>query len=488
MSDASSAATPQLLNSLSARLLVLTISFIMLAEVMIYVPSISRFRLVYLEEKLSAGELASLALDATPDNMVSKELAGDLLGHAGARLVVRKGPQSRRLVLGDYMPSEIEASFDLRDATAPMLIRDAFMALRPRQDRMIRIIGGSKVRTGTTIEVVIDEAPMVAAMYDYSVRILTLSVVISLITAAMVFLTLHLLMVRPMRRITASMIAFRQNPQDTHNIPGRASRGDEIGVARRELAAMQGELRAALRQQERLAQLGTAVSKMSHDLRNILATAQLVSDRIASSDDPAVRKVTPTLIGAIDRAVDLCSHTLRFVRPDDAPLRLMTFDLSELAEDLSGSLGLPPNGSIIWANEIEPEFEINADRDEIYRVLLNLARNGVQAMQGNVNRDDQHISANDLTADATDLQFDQITMTAARTDAGVVIEVSDTGPGLPEGARNNLFKAFASTAKVGGTGLGLAIAFDIAKAHGGELSVVSSDQNGTRFRLTLPGA
>jgi signal transduction histidine kinase len=488
MSDAGSSATPQLLNSLSARLLVLTISFIMLAEVMIYVPSISRFRLVYLEEKLSAGELASLALDATPDNMVSKELAGDLLGHAGARLVVRKGPQSRRLVLGDYMPSEIEASFDLRDASAPMLIRDSFMALRPRQDRMIRIIGASKVRVGTTIEVVIDEAPMVAAMYDYSVRILTLSVVISLITAALVFLTLHLLMVRPMRRITASMIAFRQNPQDTLIIPGRASRGDEIGVARRELAAMQGELRAALRQQERLAQLGTAVSKMSHDLRNILATAQLVSDRIASSDDPAVRKVTPTLIGAIDRAVDLCSHTLRFVQPDDAPLRLMTFDLSELAEDLSGSLGLPPNGSIIWANEIEPEFEINADRDEIYRVLLNLARNGVQAMQGNAERLERDSPAGDLAADTTGLKFDQITLTAARADAGVVIEVCDTGPGLPEGAKNNLFKAFASTAKVGGTGLGLAIAFDIARAHGGELNVVSSDQNGTRFRLTLPNA
>jgi signal transduction histidine kinase len=410
MSDPAAAA-PQLFNSLSARLLMLTISFIMLAEVLIFVPLISRFRLVYLEEKLAAGELASLALDATPDNMVSEELARDLLRHAGARLVVRKGPKSRRLVLGDYMPSEIEASFDLRNTSPPVLIVDAFMALWPASNRLIRLIGASKERANTIIEVVIDEGPLVARMYDYSVRIMTLSLVISLITGALVFLSLHLLMVRPMRRVTASMVAFRRNPWDPGSILAESTRGDEIGVARRELAAMQGELRAALGQQERLARLGTAVSKVSHDLRNILATAQLVSDRIADSEDPAVRRVTPTLINAIDRAVDLCSHTLRFVQPADAPLRLMTFDLSDLADDLSGSLGLPPNGSIVWLNDIEPGFEIEADRDEIYRLLLNLARNGVQAMQA------QRMRVERTDAEAADV-IDRLTMTARRASAG----------------------------------------------------------------------
>ena len=293
-----SPSSPQLLNSLSARLLVLTITFIMVAEVLIYVPSISRFRLVYLQEKLAAGELASLALEATPDNMVSKELTMELLGHAGARLVVRKGPKTRRLMLGDYEPSEIAMSFDLRESSAPRLIADAFAALRPGKNRLIRVVGDSRSKSETMIEVVIDEAPMVAAMYDYSVRIMSLSVVISFITAALVFLSLHRLMVRPMRRITESMIEFRKNPQDPDNVIAASSRGDEIGVARRELAAMQGELRSALRKQERLVQLGTAVSKMGHDLRNILATAQLVSDRLAGSEDPDVRKVTPTLIGA----------------------------------------------------------------------------------------------------------------------------------------------------------------------------------------------
>jgi signal transduction histidine kinase len=467
-------------SSLSARLLLLTICFIMVAEIMIFVPSISRFRLVYLEEKLSAGELASLALEATPDNMVSEELARDLLGHAGAKLVVRKGRETRKLLLGDYMPSEIGASFDLRDTSPPHLIIDAFEALFGGDDgdehRLIRVVGSSMARADSTIEVVIDEGPMVAAMSDYSVRIMSLSVVISLITAALVFLSLHWMMVRPMRRLTASMVAFRENPQDAENVITVTARRDEIGIARRELAEMQNEIRDSLKQQERLAQLGTAVSKMSHDLRNILATAQLISDSIAQSSDPAVRKVTPTLVSAIDRAVDLCSHTLRFVRAKDAPLRLMDFDLSELADDLGGSLGLPMDGTISWSNNIPPGFEIRADRDELFRAILNLSRNAVQAVHARQSDQDDGVFQG------------QVSISANRDQNGVDIVFDDNGSGIPEEAKAKLFKAFAGSAKVGGSGLGLAIANDIATSHGGELSLVRTGVDGTQFRLHLPQA
>jgi signal transduction histidine kinase len=468
-------------SSLSARLLLLTICFIMIAEITIYVPSISRFRLVYLQEKLSAGELASLALEATPDNMVSEELARDLLGHAGAKLVVRKGKETRKLLLGDYMPSEIAASYDLRDTSPPHLIMDAFEALisgdTGKDTRLIRVVGGSMARPDSTIEVVIDEGPMVMAMSDYSVRIMSLSVVISLITAALVFLSLHWMMVRPMRRLTASMVDFRENPQDANNVIAVTPRRDEIGIARRELAQMQNEIRDSLKQQERLAQLGTAVSKMSHDLRNILATAQLISDSIAQSSDPAVRKVTPTLVSAIDRAVDLCSHTLRFVRAKDAPLRLMDFDLSELADDLGGSLGLPMNGTIAWSNDIPSGFEINADRDEIYRAILNLSRNAVQAVQGEIAEND------DL-----ETPHGKVSISADRTVKGVDINFVDDGPGISEAAKAKLFKAFSGSAKAGGSGLGLAIANDIATSHGGELELVKTGSDGTHFRMHLPDA
>lgn len=406
--------------------------------------------------------------------MVSDELARELLGHAGAWMVVRKSP-NRKLMLGDNAASEISQSYDLRQSSVFSLIVDAFAALQPGPNRLIRLVDASRKNPDTVIEVVIDEAPMVAGMYDYSVRIMTLSVVISLITAALVFLSLHRLMVRPMRRITASMVAFRENPQDLKNVIADSTRGDEIGVAWRELAAMQGELRAALRQQERLARLGTAVSKMSHDLRNILATAQLVSDSIADSEDPEVKRMTPVLFKAIDRAVDLCSHTLRFVRPDSAPLRLMQFDLSEIADYIGGSLGLGVTNAITWNNLIAPGFEINADRDEIYRALLNISRNAVQALQGE-------------PADGMSRADGRVVISAQRTSNGVSIELDDNGPGLPEQARTHLFKAFAGSEKSGGSGLGLTITRDIAKSHGGDLTLISSDNTGTRFRLHLPDA
>ena len=498
-------------SSLSARLLLLTICFIMVAEILIYVPSISRFRQVYMQEKLSAGELASLALEATPDNMVSEELARDLLGHAGAKLVVRKGLETRKLLLGDYMPSEIRASFDVRDTSPLHLITNAFGALfsdrSSDEPRLIRVVGGSMARPDSTIEVVIDEGPMVAAMSDYSVRILTLSVVISLITGALVFLSLHWMMVRPMRRLTAGMVAFRENPQDTDNIIAVTSRRDEIGIARRELAQMQNEIQDSLKQQERLAQLGTAVSKMSHDLRNILAKAQLISDSIAQSSDPAVRKVTPTLISAIDRAVDLCSHTLRFVRAKDAPLRLMDFDLSELADDLGGSLGLPLNDTIAWSNDIAPGFEINADRDELFRAILNLSRNAVQAVQLKLVTSDVKAGSFDkdsLVGGPPDKGSPdkgspdkgspgkgspgKVSISASRDNNGVAIDFIDNGSGIPDEAKAKLFKAFAGSVKAGGSGLGLAIANDIAQSHGGALDLVSTGNEGTHFRLHLPKA
>ena len=115
-------------------------------------------------------------------------------------------------------------------------------------------------------------------MIDFAGRILLLSVMISLITAGLVFLSLNALMVRPMRRITASMMAFRRDPEDPAATLPQTSRADEIGMAQRELIDMQASLRAALRQKERLAALGTAVTKINHGLRNILPTAALVSE------------------------------------------------------------------------------------------------------------------------------------------------------------------------------------------------------------------
>ncbi|HZD26701.1 MAG TPA: HAMP domain-containing sensor histidine kinase [Alphaproteobacteria bacterium] len=453
-------------RGMSARLLVLTVAFVMLAEVLVYVPSISRFRLVYLESRIETGYLASLALKATPDNMVSQALENELLANAKVRGVVAKQPDRRTLMLSEDMPPSVDASFDLRNPTVPELIGDALMTFL-HGHRVIRAIGPLPDGMPGSLEVVMDEAPLHAAMVGYSTNILQLSIIISLITASLVYLALHVLMVRPMLRITEAMTRFRKAPEDETSVIAASGRGDEIGMAERELQHMQNELRHALRQRARLAALGAAVSKINHDLRNILATAQLVSDSLSGVEDDRVRRIAPRLMKTIDRAIDLCTQTLNFGRAEEEAPRRGRFPLAELVDEVAASLGLPADAGPAWTNDIPPGLTLEADREQMFRVLLNLGRNAVQAMpEGGEVR----VSAEDAA------------------DEGIAIEVADTGPGLPAKAREHLFEPFTGSARRGGTGLGLTIARELVEGHGGRLLLARSDAAGTTFRIELPPA
>jgi len=453
---------PPLAKSLSARLLLLTIAFVMLAEVLIYAPSIGRFRLVYLEERLAAAHLAILALEATPDQMIGEDLKRELLDHVGAYSVGLTRPGAGKLMLMVTTPGPVDASYDLREASFFGLIGDAFMTLMDDGGRILRVVGVSPKDRKTLVEVVLEEAPLRRQMLGYSERILALSLVISLFTAALVYLSLHLLMVRPMRRITESMARFRDDPEDASRIIKPSARSDEVGVAQRELAEMQEGLRGALQQRARLAALGAGITKISHDLRNILATARLVSDRLVESEDPEVRRTAPTLLSAIDRAVNLCAQTLNFTSEGAPAVNLSRFDLGELVREAGASLPEQLNGQVVWDSLIEENFEVSADREQLHRVLNNLGQNAVQA-------------------GATKIEV------AARRDGDrFIIDVTDNGPGLSPRARENLFKPFAGSSHPGGTGLGLAIARELMRAHGGDIRLERSTSEGTSFRLILP--
>jgi signal transduction histidine kinase len=435
----------------------------MAAEVLIYAPSIGRFRLVYLEERLAAGRLALLALEATPDHMVSEALERELLAHAHAHLVAIRRPDGMKLMLSPAPPMPVEASFDLRDATFFGLIGHAFATLAQGGDRRIRVLGPAPFDPATEVEIVIDERPLRMAMVDYSNRILGLSIVISLITASLLYFSLQWMMVRPMRRITQSMTAFRDDPEDVAGAAIASSgRSDEIGVAERELADMQSRLRAALHQKSRLAALGTAVTKISHDLRGILATARLVSDRIADSEDPEVKRLTPTLLGAIDKAIDLCSKTLTFITDKAPEPKRSRFAFAALAEEVGRALPEAARGDAAWVVSVPPELALEADRDQIFRVLANLGRNALQA-------------------GAT-----RVELAAERREGTVIIRIADNGPGLAPRARERLFQPFAGSARPGGSGLGLAIARELLRAHGGDIRLVASKGEGTVFELELP--
>lgn len=455
---------PGLLKSLSAKLLALTVVFVMLSEVLIFAPSAGRFRLAYMEERVAAGHIAILALMATSDNMVSKELERELLNQARAYIVAMRRPDGVKLMLDADMPPPVDASYDLRDRGFFMLIGDAFDTLLRRDNRVLRIVGPSPRHPQAIVEIVIDEAPMRAALVDYSYRILALSIVISLITAAFVYLSLQWLLVRPMRRMTESMMSFRENPEDVARTLPPSGRTDEVGVAEHELRDMQAQLRAALQQKTHLAALGQAVTKINHDLRNILTTAQLVADRLAGSDNPEIKKLAPTLVSAIDRAVDLCTKTLTFAREGPPDLKRQRFPLRALVDEVGAVLPQQMNGAEAWHNAVEGDVEISADRDLMYRVLENLGRNALQAGAARVD------------------------IRARRDDGRLIIEVADNGPGLPPRARDKLFQPFAGSARPGGTGLGLAIVRDLMRAHGGDIRLARSDADGTVFELELPDA
>jgi signal transduction histidine kinase len=454
----------RLLTGLSGRLLALTAAFVMLAEVLVFVPSISRFRLAYLEERIEKAHLAVLALEATPNNMLGAPLEQELLFHAGAYSVALKAPDRRMLMLSGTTQPAVDVTFDLREETVVDWIGDALRALIEDGNRVMRVIAQSPRAPEATIEVLLDEAPMRRAMLHYARRILVLSLIISFITACLVYISLQWLLVRPMRQLIDSIIRFRGSPEDpaTAIRPGR--RRDEIGLAQRELAAMQHELRQALLQKTRLAAIGSAVAKINHDLKNTLATAVLASDRLAEIDDAQVQRLAPRLIGALDRAVALCGRTLEFVRSEQPPLRESRFLLSRMLAEVGHSLnpGRDGAGGLRAFEVSDSNVVIEADYDQLFRAFANLCLNAVQA-------------------GATTLRI-----TARREDGMLAIDVTDNGPGIPATVQQHLFQPFATASRNGGSGLGLVIAREIAQLHGGNLSLDETGASGTTFRLELP--
>src|SRR4029434_9300126 len=105
---------------------------------------------------------------------------------------------------------------------------------------------------GELIDVVMEEAPLKAAMIRYGLDILGLSILISIITAALVYLSLDALLVKPMTKLTWNIVRFSERPEDPSRVISPSSRRDEIGTAERELSAMQKELADTLTQKTRL--------------------------------------------------------------------------------------------------------------------------------------------------------------------------------------------------------------------------------------------
>jgi signal transduction histidine kinase len=455
---------------LSGKLLLLTILFVMIAEVLIYVPLVANFRVNWLRDHLEVAKTAALVLEAAPNGMVPDPLAKKILNSIGARAVAMKmGDTHYMLQPSDVPLPPISDVFDMRQVETFPAVVDAFRTMLSDKRAVMRVVGPAPMG-GEYIDLVIDEQPLRAAMLRYSADLLLMSLLISGFTAALVYLALHYLFVRPMRRVTDNMMAFRADPENADRVIVPSVRADEIGTAERELAAMQTELASMLHAKNRLAALGLAVSKINHDLRNLLASAQLFSDRLAKLPDPTVQRFAPKLMQALERAIAFCQSTLSYGRLQEPPPDRRPLLLEPLVEEVHETLNLGPDAPIRWISAVERGLTVEADYDQLFRILLNLARNAVQAMESRASRDPGR---------------DQIRITGRREGAVVVMEVSDTGPGFSEKARAHLFEAFQGSTRTGGTGLGLAIAAELVRAHGGEIRLVEGTIGAT-LRLTIP--
>ena len=228
----------------------------------------------------------------------------------------------------------------------------------------------------------VDERHCAQLMYRFSRNLLLVSMEIAMLTAGLVYIALHFLFVRPMRRLTANLVGFHENPESSARIIVPSQRGDEIGVAERELSDMQRDLVSMLHQKSRLAALGLAVSKINHDLRNLLASSQLLSDQLASVPDPRVQRFAPKLMRSLERAIAFCQSTLSYGRAQEAaPDRRMIL-IEPVVTEVRESAGLASDASIAWISAIERGLTIDADPDQLFRVLLNLVRNAAQALEG----------------------------------------------------------------------------------------------------------
>lgn len=380
-----------MLNTLSGRFLILTTVFVMLAEVLIFVPSIARFREDFLLNRLERAQIASLALLA--DDMLATELEAELLENAGVFNVVLRRDEVRQLMLSSPIPDPIVETYDLRQASPFVLIRDAMLRLFATEDEIIRVMGEPVRDAGLLIEVTMETATLRSAMLEYGVRILVLSAVISIFTAVLLFVAVRMFLVRPIKGVVGYMQRYAAAPEDARGIISPNAGVIELREAEEALLKLQTELTHALKQRERLAQLGGAVAKVSHDLRNILTSAQLFTDRLESSEDPLVRRLAPKLVNSITRAVSLCEGTLAFGRAEEPAPTLGMLHLSEIVEDIVESESLAVGDAPLRIfNEVPASLIVRGDSEQLFRVIHNLVRNARQAISA-TGKEERFVSA-----------------------------------------------------------------------------------------------
>lgn len=462
--------TPGRFSGLSNKLIAAIIAVILLVEIIVYLPSLATFRASWLEDRLRVGIVAARVLDAVPDVMsVPRTLTDRLLASAGANAIVyRRAGQSQLIELAEPVTPDVVATADMRQRDLPSLIIGALDTLFAGPGRTLRIVGEGDI-DDSLVEILMPERPLRSDMINYSRNILLVSLGFAAVTAFALYMLVSQLFILPVQRLTNNILRFRKAPENATLILAPTQRADEIGTLERELSAMESELFTMLRQQRHLADLGLAVAKINHDLRNTLTSAQLLSDQVATLEDPKVQRLAPRLVTTLDRAIGFAQSVLDYGREAASIPTPGQVNLKALIEDAAQEAHLVGHPTVVFAAEIDENLVVYVDAGQMTRVLVNLFKNAREALEA-VQKAGEH----------------RISVSATDKGATVTLDIADNGPGLPPRARENLFVAFEGSARAGGTGLGLAIARELTEANGGSLSYVETEGPGAHFSLTLP--
>lgn len=429
---------------------------------------LSEFRIGWLEERLAKANFVALALESAPSQDVVDELVWeDLRSTEILAISFDEEGATYRVLARPNLPS-MDARIDLDQAGFWQHLGQMAQALMPRSEARIIQVQGMVAQAGERrIGIVVDESYLRADMVGFARRILGLILAATAGAVLILWLSLRRVILRPLRQLTANMRAFQERPEDKGRILKISNRRDEIGEAERRLAAMEEQIHDTLRQKQRAAALGEGVQKINHDLRNILASAQLLSDQITTSPDSSVRRLAPRLVASLDRAIGLCTRTLEYGRAEAHSAQPEKINMRQLVEQVAGELGTGMGAGVIWANEVPPNIDLWADATDMFRLLANLARNAGSAIlsTGEVGR---------------------ILVRGEQDGAFARIILEDSGPGLPPRAKEHLWTPFAGRGGGEGFGLGLPIARELAHLAGGKLELASTGAEGTRFEIFLP--
>lgn len=459
-------------DGLSARLLLLTVAFTLAVEAMIMAPSAASFHERWLRDRLQAAELASVGVEALPYSAVEDDTAEQLLAIGGVQAVVVGEQGVRRLLLQAPNLPRAPDVIDLRRESSWARLMEPWQTLFGHPDRSVRVQARPRYRSGDFIEILAPAQPLKLELRAFLLNTLFVSLLISAVAGALLYAGLSYLVIQPLRRVTRSIERFAADPESPTETP--SDRQDEIGRVERELARMQEEVRHSLRSRARLAALGEAVAKINHDLRNMLTSAQMASERLSASSDPMVAKALPRLERALDRASGLARNVLAYGKTEEPEPQRVRVPLAQAVATAGEDAGLRLTAGgegVRLDRKLPARATVLADADQLHRILVNLMRNARQAIE----------------ADAGRGGSGAVRVSARPDQTGWVIDIQDDGPGVPERLAERLFQPFVSGGGSEGTGLGLTIARELAVNHGGDLRLVETGPQGTLFELRLPG-